>query len=226
MDLKDSHSTNGKRTSTFPFIPRFFGTMTCFFGILFILFGDIKTPENFRILSDFIQNILLFNLILLIFMPTNRVMKIAIIIGVFTVIIDFILETVAVYLDWWYPLGGTQYSPIIVVPLEMVASFFLIGSTMAIILTFPEELRNTEIRFLRPFKIFVRNPNMDKVWRLLLILGNAIIGTNGDYTAGPTIWVPGPTWHPFYTFLVWFGGGFITLVLFYSLQNMIPKEED
>lgn len=193
-------------------------------GILLILFGGIKTSENFRILSDFIQNILLLNLIFFLFLPNKTEIKIALYIGVFTMIFDFFLEEIAEYLEWWYPLGGTQYPPIIVVPLEMVLSFFLIGTGLGVILTFPEKIKSFEFGPLNPLKRLFQNPRFDIVWRIILLFINALIGTNGDYTAGSQIWVPGPHWNPLYTFFVWFGGGLITLGIYYYLQNHYNKK--
>ena len=45
----------------------------------------------------------------------------------------------------------------------------------------------------------------------------AIAGTYGDYTAGPEIWTPGPTWHPLGTLFVWPGSGLIALVVYHLL---------
>ena len=199
------------------------GILASLTGLLILLFGDLKTAQNFRILSDLVQNTLLFTLILFIFMPSDRTMKIAFLIGGFTVLVDFILETVAVYLDWWYPLGGTQFPPVIVVPLEMVASFFLMGASMAIMLTFPERIRGMDFKMLNGLKWFVKDPKFDWIWRVLLIFLNALIGMNGDYAAGPEIWVPGPSWMPLYTFFVWLGGGLLTLLMFYLLQNRLEE---
>jgi len=200
------------------------GIIICLVGVFLILFGGIKTPENFRILSDFIQNILILNIILLIFLPNNRTLKIALIIGIFTMVIDFILETIAVYLNWWYPLGGTQFPPIIVVPLEMVISFLIIGTAIGIILTFPEKIREMDFKPLNWIKPLFENQKFDWLWRFLLILVNAIIGTHGDYSAGPEIWVPGTYWHPIYTFFIWFGGGTIILLLYYFLEKKIKLD--
>lgn len=205
---------------------RIIGIITSISGILIILFGGIKTTENFRLLSDFIQNILLLNLIFFIFLPNNVQLKIAVYIGIFIMIFDFLLEEIAVFLDWWYPLSGTQYPPIIVVPLEMVISFFLIGTGMGVILTFPEKIRSFNLGPLNPLKRLFQNSRLDLLWRVLILITNALIGTNGDYTAGSEIWIPGPNWHPIYTFFIWFGGGLITLALYYYLERKINKKEE
>ena len=195
--------------------------ISCLAGVLLILFGGIKTAANFRILSDFIQNILIITIVLLVFMPDNRNLKVALFMGIFILILDFVLETLAVYLNWWYPLGGTQFPPLIVVPIEMVISFMLIGTSMGVILTFPEKMRENEIPVLA--KIF-ENPKYDYVWRILFLFGNAIIGTNGDYIAGPAIWAPGPLWHPIFTFFVWFGGSMAGLLIFYLFRKKYEIE--
>ena len=61
-------------------------------------------------------------------------------------------------------------------------------------------------------------------WRVAFAFLNALVGTNGDYSAGPTIWAPGPNWYPIYTFFVWLGGGIVCLLLFNWLDKKIPKE--
>ncbi|MHA1270573.1 MAG: hypothetical protein ACTSPY_12345 [Candidatus Helarchaeota archaeon] len=197
-------------------------SITSITGILLILFGNIKTIDNFRILSDIIQNILLFNLVLIIFMPNKIYLKISIIIGIFTMIYDLILESVAVYLNWWYPKG--KYT-IFGVPIEMVLSFLLIGATFCILLTFPNKLRNTNIKYLKWIKPLFRNDKFDIVWRVLLVISNAIIGTNGDYSAGTDIWEPGLYWCPTYTFLIWLTGGLVVLILFIFLEKRFMKKK-
>jgi hypothetical protein len=205
---------------------RIVGIISSFVGIVLILFGNIKTVDNFRIVSDFLQNILLLNLVLLLFLPSENTMKISILTGVFNMTVDFILETVAVYLDWWYPLGGTQFPPLIVVPLEMVSSFFLIGTAMGIMITFPQKIIVLDFKLLNWVKTLFKNEKFDTIWRILFMLLIAIIGTNGDYTAGPEIWAPGPYWLPLYTFFVWFFGG-LTVLLFYSfLERKIGKKSE
>jgi hypothetical protein len=194
-------------------------------GAAMILFGGIKTPGNFRILSDFIQNLLLINAVLLLFLPSDREMKVALLIGLFTMGFDFFLEEIAVFLEWWYPLGGTQFPPIIVVPMEMVASFFIIGTSMGVILYFPEKIREINYTRINWLKTLFKSPRYDTFWRVVLLFINAIIGTNGDYTAGPNIWVPGPTWHPLFTFIVWFGGGLFTLIIWNILNEKLKNQE-
>ena len=205
---------------------RITGIIASIAGVLFILFGGIKTPANFRILSDFIQNLLIINIVLLAFMPKEKAMKIALCVGLFVMGLDFGLETLAIYLNWWYPLGGFQWPPILVVPLEMVVSFIIIGTSMAIVLTFPEVIRETDEPVIKWFKPLFKDKKFDLLWRILLLLINAIIGTHGDYTAGPTIWVPGPLWHPIFTFLMWFGGGMLTLLVFYGVRKLFNYEDE
>ena len=137
-------------------------------------------------------------------------------------IVDFFLETVAVLLDWWYPLGGTQYPPLIIVPLEMVLSFFLIGTSTGVIFTFPEVIRNSDNKTLSFISPLFKRERFDIIWRILYSFCISLIGTNGDYSAGPEIWQPGIYWQPFYTFLVWFLGGLLIL-LFYSLLERKMK---
>ena len=192
-------------------------------GILLILFGGIKTPENFRIISDLVQNFLLLNIIVIIFMPNKKSIKISIFIGIFVLILDFLIETIAVYLNWWYPLGGIQFPPILVIPLEMVLSFFIIGVSFTILLTYPEKIRKMDFKFLNWIKFLFNNPKLDILWQILLVFINALIGMMGDYSVGSQIWRPGPHWIPFYTFLVWLIGGFITLLLYKFLNSKIKK---
>ncbi len=205
---------------------RIVGIISSLVGIVLILFGNIKTVENFRIVGDFLQNILLLNLVLLLFLPSENTMKISILTGVFNMILDFILETVAVYLDWWYPLGGTQIPPIIVVPLEMVMSFFLIGTATGITITFPQKIRELDFKLLNWVKPLFKNEKFDMSWRILYLFLIAIIGTNGDYTAGSEIWAPGPYWLPLYTFFIWFFGGLMVLLFYSFLEQKIGKKSE
>jgi len=196
-------------------------------GLLILLYGGIKNPENVRVFRalDFLQNILLFNLILFLFLPNKKEFNIALLIGIFTMVFDYFLETFAVLLDWWYPLGGIQFPPILIVPLEMVGGFVFLGTCMGIILTFPEKIREIDFSLLNWLKPLFRDPKYDTMWRIMLLFLNAIIGTHGDYSAGPTIWAPGASWHPIYTFMVWFGGGIITLLLFNYLRKKIKEKK-
>ena len=193
-------------------------------GILLIIFGNIKSPDNFRILSDLIQNLLIFNLILVLFMPNYRLLKISFIVGIFTMVYDFFLETIAVNLNCWYPLGGTQFPPVIIIPLEMIISFTIIGTSFSILLTFPEKIRSIDFKSLNWIKSLFKNKRIDFFWRILMVLGNAIIGTNGDYSAGSDIWIPGPFWYPIYTFIIWFVGGVIILLVFSGLEKRIKDK--
>lgn len=72
-------------------------------------------------------------------------------------------------------------------------------------------------------KPLFKNPRHDKPWLVLLLFVNAIVGTNGDYSAGPSIWVPGAAWHPLYTFVVWFGGGLLVLLVFTWLDKRVAR---
>ncbi len=205
---------------------RVFGMLLSLTGIIIILFGGVKTPENFRVVSDIFQNVCLITFILLFFFPDAPRIRKAMGLGLFVLIYDFILETIAVKLDWWYPLGGTQAPPLLIIPLEMVLSFFLIGTATYLILDAPDQIRACDsppLVWLRPL---FRNPRYDKILRVLYITLNAIVGTNGDYTAGPEIWVPGPTWHPVFTFLVWLSGGLLALGVFYGLKTRDRKDTD
>jgi hypothetical protein len=202
---------------------RLTASISSLFAIILVLFGGIKTPENFRTF-EIIQNILIINLVIFVFYPDNRTFKIAFLIGIFTMLFDFVLETIAVILNWWYPLGGIQYPPIIIVPLEMLIGFLFIGTSIGIILTFPEKMREIDSKLLNWLKPLFKEQKYDKVWRVLFIFVNAIIGTHGDYTAGPTIWAPGPNWYPIYTFFVWFGGGIIILLVFNYLRMKIKEK--
>ncbi len=192
-------------------------------GVVFIMFGGIKTPQNFRILSDLIQNLLLLNAIILLFLPSDRQMKVALCTGCFTAAWDFMLEEAAVYLNWWYPRGGTQFPPAVVVPLEMVASFVIIGTSMGLFFYFPRRIRAADCKLVNWAKPLFALSKNDRWWLVLLLVANAVIGTNGDYSAGPSIWGPGAAWHPLYTFIVWFGGGLLVLFVFTWLDKRIIR---
>jgi hypothetical protein len=198
---------------------RICGMVASLGGLALIFVGNIKTLANFRILSDIVQNILIFNVILLLFSPEEKKLENALLLGLFTMIFDFVLETVAVIFNWWYPKGGFQAPPLLIIPLEMVISFMIIGTTTGILLNFPEKIRNIDFKPLNWMKFLVRNPKHDLGWRILFIFANAVVGTNGDYSAGWEIWVPGPGWHWIYTLFVWFGGGLIILSVYYYLEK-------
>ncbi|MHA1338487.1 MAG: hypothetical protein ACTSRZ_01340 [Promethearchaeota archaeon] len=74
--------------------------------IVCLLFGNVKNFSNFRILSDIIQNLAILILVICIFFPNKLELKRAFFLGLFIMAFDFVLETVAVLIDWWYPLGG------------------------------------------------------------------------------------------------------------------------
>ncbi|MBD3228582.1 MAG: hypothetical protein GF329_10380 [Candidatus Lokiarchaeota archaeon] len=107
----------------------------------------------------------------------------------------------------------------------MIISFFLIGVSFGIILTFPQKIKNSNSKFLRWLNPLFKNNKINIGWRILIIFINAIIGTHGDYTAGPEIWVPGLNWSPFFTFLVWLLGGLIILSLFYILGKIFQEKD-
>ncbi|NVM31257.1 MAG: hypothetical protein HWN65_20635 [Candidatus Helarchaeota archaeon] len=196
-----------------------------FLGCLFIN-NLFITPQNFRFFSDIIQNTLAFVIILFILWPDSGHLQIAFGVGLFTMGYDFFIETLAVKLDWWYPLGGTQAPPILVIPIEMVISFLIFGAITALFFQIPERVRTTDSRIVSKFKKLFKNSNMDVGWQILLILVISIAGTYGDYSAGPTVWVPGPSWHPFFTFLIWFHGGLLTILIFFLLKRRAKKRQN
>ncbi|MHA1338488.1 MAG: hypothetical protein ACTSRZ_01335 [Promethearchaeota archaeon] len=123
----------------------------------------------------------------------------------------------------------------------MVLSFLIIGMSFYFVLEIPEKLMELDsqsinmlqlwqklpiIRNILTFfnKLF-RSPKYIKrskfynlIIRIFFIFLNAIIGANGDYSAGELVWKPGDNWRPIFTFIVWFGGGIITLIAFYILK--------
>lgn len=204
---------------------RYTGIVGSLAGLFLILFGGIKTTANFRIVSDLLQNIFLLNFVMLLFLPSEKTMKISLMMGIFNMVVDFFLETVAVLLDWWYPLGGTQFPPVIIVPLEMVVSFLIIGTSTGILLTFPEKFRATNNKLIGWTKPLFKNERYDVVWRVLYLFLISLVGTNGDYSAGEEIWMPGVNWLPIYTFFVWFLGGLLMLLFYTLLEKRIKREE-
>ena len=202
---------------------RISGMVASLIGICLLIFGNIRTASNFRIIGDIVQNVLIFHFILLLFWPEEDKLENALFVGLFTMGLDFALETVAVWLNWWYPKGGFQWPPILIIPLEMVVSFMIIGTTTGILLYFPEKIRELDFKPLNWLKIFVKNPKFDLFWRILQIFVTAVIGTNGDFSAGWEIWMPGPGWHWIYTFFVWFGGGLLILAFFLFVEKKRKK---
>jgi hypothetical protein len=215
---------------------RVLGTTLCLLAILLLMAKLITVSANGRILSDIIQNILLLGLCLFLIFPEEKRLQNAILIGAYTCVLDFFLETAAVYLAWWFPLGGTQAPPILVVPLEMVLGFFFFGTAIGLIFIVPRKIREFEpgksgnafytkiaklLKWLFPKKL-------DLVWLVGFVFLSAVIGMYGDYNAGPGAWVPGPGWQMIYTFFVWFLGGLSMLAVFYTLEKIRihDKRED
>ena len=173
-------------------------------GLLIILDGNIKNPENvalFRAL-DVLQNIFLLNIVLFLFLPNKQTFKIALIIGIFSMIFDFILETFAVLLDWWYPLGGIQLPPVLIIPLEMVVGFIFLGTCMGIVLTFPDKMREIDFKLLNWLKPLFKEPKYDHIWRVLLIFVNAIIKCFSTFNFLSTGFYPHRLITHFFTILV------------------------
>jgi len=195
------------------------GIGACLAGILVILFGGVATPESFRIVNGIVLNLLVLGVAWLLLAPNAKALRVAFMIGVFTMVLDFLLETAAVHLHWWYPLGGTQLPPLVVVPLEMVVGFLIMGTATGIVLAFPQRIRETTLTPLDRLKAPFANPNRDWTWRLAFVLVVALVGTHGDYTAGPDIWAPGAHWHPAFTFFVWSGCGLAIIALYCYLQR-------
>jgi len=191
--------------------------LCCVGAIAVLLFAPVKTAANFRALNDLLQNALVLALALLVFAPSARTVWRAAKLGVFVMVFDFVLETAAVRLDWWHPLGGTQFPPVIVVPVEMLTGFLLMGTSLGVVLSFPEALRDMRGRGLNWIRPWFLEPKRDLAWQLALLALLAVVGTHGDYAAGPAIWAPGPQWHPFYTFCVWTGSGLAVLWVYYLL---------
>lgn len=156
-------------------------------------------------------------------MPNNTQMKNALKLGFVIMVYDFLLETVAFYLDWWYPKGGTQFPPIVIVPLEMVASFLIIGTSFSFLFSIPKVLQESHWEGLKVLRKIFEKPKMDYFFYILLIIINALVGMNGDYSAGTTIWEAGPNWHPIYTFFVWLSGGVLALGIYLKLYRISIK---
>jgi len=188
-------------------------------GIAVVLSSRITTPANFRLLNDLVQNALVLAAVLLAFLPTKQALLRAVALGVFVMVFDFVLETVAVRLGWWRPLGGTQFPPVLVVPLEMLIGFLIMGTSFGVVLCFPVRIRNARSQALNWARPWFENPRRDRAWQLLLILLVAAAGTHGDYAAGPEIWLPGAHWRPAYTFCVWAGTGLAVLWAYRRLQR-------
>lgn len=121
------------------------GIVISVIALSLLFFGDIKTPENFRIISDFFQNILVLNIVLLFFMPKNRRLKIALIIGAAIMVFDFVFEVIAVYAGYWIPIGENL---ILGLPIEMVISFFFIGTSLGLVLYLPEKIREMDFKMV------------------------------------------------------------------------------
>ncbi len=216
-----------------PYLLRIVGAGLCFLAIVIPLSGIIRVSVNGRVLGDILQNIFILCMSLFVLFPDEKRLQNALIIGCYTTVLDFILETAAVYLSWWFPLGGTQAPPLLVVPLEMVLGFFFFGMTIGIIFTFPRQVRDLNLNevgnsILKKFLQFLKRlfpVKLDWAWLVGFVFISAYIGMNGDYNAGPAAWVPGPGWQMIYTFFVWFFGGISMLALFFLLENTRIRAE-
>ncbi|MBD3351181.1 MAG: hypothetical protein GF364_06820 [Candidatus Lokiarchaeota archaeon] len=205
---------------------RISGIVLSTIGVVLILFSGIKTVTNFRILSDIIQNILIFNIILLIFMPERKRLLKSFILGIIVMIYDFLIETIAVKFEWWFPLSGTQYPPFLVIPLEMVISFFIIGSSFSLLFDLPERIEEIkDHRFVSLKKLFSKKYSIH-IFRVILVVLNAFVGMHGDYSAPDEIWMPGENWSPLFTFLIWLSGGLLSVAVFYFIEYLMPNQKE
>ncbi|MHA1229447.1 MAG: hypothetical protein ACTSRP_02940 [Candidatus Helarchaeota archaeon] len=206
---------------------KLFGMIGVCVSLIIILFGGIKNPSNFRLISDIIQNTLISIFMLFLFFPDNKKIRDAIYLGTFVMVFDFILESIAVKFDWWYSLGGTTFPPIIIVPLEMIVGFFFLGFSFYFIFDIPVYLVKIRSNYslIKFFTNLAKKKPIPHIFRITIVFLNAIIGTNGDLTAGEEIWKMGPGWAPIYTFFIWLIGGLITLSFYYFLQNKKTKIE-
>lgn len=204
---------------------RVLGISISIFGILVIIFGNVKTPENFQMLSNFGQNILVLNAILLIIMPKNRRLKIVLIIGVAIMVFDFVFEVIAVGAGWWILIGDNL---VLGLPIEMVISFLFIGTATGLILYLPEKIREMDFKLFNWLKPLVKNPRYDLLWKLLIVLALTIISTYGDLSGGVEmgVWAYGPNWHSSFVFILngWLYIGLIALSLQYVLEKKFPEE--
>jgi hypothetical protein len=211
-----------------PILFRLLGAGICVLAVILLQLGLIKVSENGRILGDILQNIFILCITLFLIFPETKRLQNSIIIGIFTTVLDFVEETAAVYFNWWYPKGGTQMPPFLVIPLEMVLGFFFFGTAIAIIFTVPQKVQELEINTAHPtlkdkiYKVLQRliTPKTGIVWLVAFIFLSAVIGTNGDYHAGSEAWQAGTDWQPVYTFFVWFFSGISMLGVFYLLEHL------
>ena len=197
--------------------------LSIFFTLIgILLFTDIKTPENFRFMNDVVQSGCVLTIMWLVILPSKKVVRASFYLGLSMMIWDFILETIAVKMGWWYPLGGIQLAPYLVIPLEMVISFLFLGMATGFLFGAPIDIRqNDNIHIPHQWlKRLVQNPRFDLLYQLGFIVILAFVGMDGDYNAGPSIWVPGPSWQREYTFLIWLFGGLLGLFLFKKFTRL------
>ncbi|MFX0100904.1 MAG: hypothetical protein ACFFCS_15115 [Candidatus Hodarchaeota archaeon] len=208
-------------------VPRIVGIITSFSGILFIMFGGVKNPGNFRVVSDLLQNFFILLLVLLVFFPGNKDIHVALYLGILSLVYDFLVEKVGIAFDLWHPLGGTQFPPFFNVPLEMVFSFFFIGISMAVILTFPRRFREMDFKLFNWLKPLFKNEKLDVFWQVLLVCVNTWLSTSGDFSADETIFILGSNWNPLFTVILnaWLYWGLLLVLLRHLLEKRMRSRE-
>ena len=179
------------------------------------------TSGNFRIQGDLIGNIIKMSFVTLLLIPNNTILKRAIYLGIFTVLLDGILETLAYYHIWWIAELGSTYPPINPVPIEMIGSFLFIGISAGIVFSVPEIIRQINYPPLNWLKNFFLNPHEDWVWVLAVFFFIVIGGALADWSsilAG--IYVPGPGWGLLIVAFVWLVNGFLSVIAFFILRKI------
>ena len=119
------------------------------------LVGLNQTPGNFRIQADLIGNIIKMAFVLLLLIPNNTILKRAIYLGIFTFLLDGILESVAFYQNWWIAELGSTYPPFIPIPIEMAGSFLFVGISAGIVFSVPELIREINNPPLNCLKLYL-----------------------------------------------------------------------
>lgn len=181
-------------------------------GVLLILFGLIATAnlKASRTLG-FIKNSMALFVVIAATRPKEKELKLSLIIGAFTVFLDYLVESIAFVMGWWYATEGTTYPPFLIVPFEMIIEFLPLGAAYILIWDLPRSKRNTNIQFFRT--VFER-PYFIYVWTLFILIATGFLGVYGDfYGANGSVFFPHEDLTQFHIFLVWTSCGFAMIGL-------------
>ena len=196
-----------------------------FLGVLIILIGLITVGTNLKASRTlgFIKNSMALFVVVAATRPTDRELKLALIIGIYNVFLDYLVESVAYVMGWWYAVEGTTFPPLLIVPLEMILEFLPLGAAYILIWDLPRSKKDTHHTFFRTLfakKYFIY------VWTLFILVATGLLGVYGDfYAANGSVFLPSPGLTPVHIFFVWSSCGFTMILLHrYLVRRIMTKD--